>query len=72
MNETANGLNFHGLVRSSPKGGPFLGRCRYCGLDNLPMKAALEPCSQAPSQSTQIIDALTESIEELDGIESKG
>lgn len=51
-------MNTHGLERTSPKGGPFLGRCRYCGKENLPMKAATEPCEKAPSQEVQIIDAL--------------
>jgi hypothetical protein len=48
----------HGIERTSPKGGPFLGMCRYCGAENLPMRAALEPCPKAPTQDAQIIDAL--------------
>jgi hypothetical protein len=48
----------HGLERTSPKGGPFLGRCIYCGLTDLPMAAALQPCDKAPSQDQQVLDAL--------------
>jgi hypothetical protein len=48
----------HGLERTSPKGGPFLGRCIYCGQENLPMKAALQPCDKAPSQDQQVLDAI--------------
>ncbi len=35
----------HALVRTSPKGGPFVGRCIQCGAEGLPSGAALEPCS---------------------------
>jgi hypothetical protein len=49
----------HGLERTSPKGGPFLGRCIYCGKEQLPMKAARESCDQAPSQDQQVLDAIT-------------
>lgn len=48
----------HGLERTSPKGGPFLGRCIYCGRQNLPMSAALKACAEAPSQEQQILDAI--------------
>lgn len=48
----------HGLERTSPKGGPFLGRCVYCGKENLPPSAALEACDKAPSQDQQILDAI--------------
>jgi hypothetical protein len=48
----------HGLERTSPKGGPFLGRCIYCGKENLPAKAALEPCDRAPDQGQQVLDAI--------------
>lgn len=34
----------HALVRTSPKGALFLGACIQCGMKNLPMRAALEPC----------------------------
>ena len=52
----------HGLERTSPKGGPFLGRCIYCGKENLPAKAALEPCEKAPGQDQQILDALKDGV----------
>jgi hypothetical protein len=48
----------HGLERTSPKGGPFVGRCIYCGQVGLPMRAALEPCEKAPRQDQQVLDAL--------------
>jgi hypothetical protein len=48
----------HGLERTNPKGEKFLGRCVYCGRENLPMSAALEPCDKAPSQDQQVLDAL--------------
>jgi hypothetical protein len=51
-------MNTHGLERTSPKGSPFVGMCRYCGMENLPMRAALEPCQIAPPQDAQVIDAL--------------
>jgi hypothetical protein len=51
-------LHTHGLERTSPKGGPFVGRCVYCKQEGLPMSAALEPCLMAPKQETQILDAL--------------
>lgn len=48
----------HGLERTSPKGGPFVGRCVYCSKENLSMKAVSESCDQAPSQNQQILDAI--------------
>ncbi len=51
-------MNTHGLERTSPKGDLFIGRCIYCGQENLPMKAALESCNEAPTQDKQIIDVL--------------
>jgi hypothetical protein len=51
-------VNTHGLERTCPKGGPFIGRCVYCGAENLSMKAALEPCPAAPDQSQQVLNAL--------------
>lgn len=34
----------HAVIRTSPKGGPFLGRCSKCGKPELRMSAALEDC----------------------------
>ncbi len=48
----------HGLERTSPKGGLFLGRCIYCGTTNLRPSDALKPCPSAPSQEQQILDAI--------------
>lgn len=43
------GSQKHSLIRTSPKGGPFLGTCTGCGADNLPMKAATEDCPGNPA-----------------------
>lgn len=51
-------MNTHGLERTNPKGEKFIGRCRYCGIENLPMSAALDPCLLAPSQNQQVLDAV--------------
>ena len=51
-------MSTHGLERTSPKGGPCLGRCVYCGKTDLPSRAALEPCDKAPGQDQQILDAI--------------
>jgi len=48
----------HGLERTSLKGGPFLGRCIYCGLENLSPRAALDLCAKAPAQGQQVLDAI--------------
>jgi hypothetical protein len=50
--------NTHGLERTSPKGGLFIGRCIYCGQEGLPASAALQPCPKAPSQDEQILNAI--------------
>ena len=34
----------HAIIRTSPKGGRFAGRCSKCGGENLGMVAALEDC----------------------------
>lgn len=34
----------HTLLRTSPKGTPFLGRCPLCGSTDLPPEAARQPC----------------------------
>ena len=34
----------HALTRTSPKGGPFIGRCFRCGVENLPAEAVHWPC----------------------------
>lgn len=34
----------HALVRTSPKGQPFIGKCAKCGVEELPISAASQPC----------------------------
>jgi hypothetical protein len=34
----------HSLERTSPKGGPFIGRCRLCGKQGLTFADMGEPC----------------------------
>lgn len=51
-------MSTHGLERTSPKGGQFIGRCIYCGAENLLPHAALQPCGKAPSQDQQVLDAI--------------
>lgn len=53
-------MNTHGLTRTNPKGEKFIGRCVYCGLENLPSGAALEACDKAPAQDQQILDAIAQ------------
>lgn len=35
----------HAISRTSPKGGPFVGTCFKCGMENLPAEAARWPCA---------------------------
>lgn len=35
----------HALSRTSPKGGPFIGTCTKCGMQNIPLTRMHEPCS---------------------------
>lgn len=34
----------HALERTSPKGGPFLGKCWKCGATDLPASAIMDEC----------------------------
>lgn len=36
--------NGHALMRTSPKGGPFIGTCMKCGMTNLPVNQTGKPC----------------------------
>lgn len=36
--------DIHALVRTSPKGGPFVGTCTKCGIQNLTLMQASEEC----------------------------
>lgn len=52
----------HSLVRTSPKGpgNKFIGRCIYCGLDNLPIEAVQWKCLvSSPDQGTRLLEAIT-------------
>lgn len=43
----------HGaLSRTSPKGGPFVGRCLACGQDGLTLRDMHKPCAN-PANLTQ-------------------
>jgi len=50
----------HSLERTSPKGGPFLGRCVLCGAADLPSKAALWACPnpRGASSNRALLDAI--------------
>jgi hypothetical protein len=51
----------HYVERTSPKGGPFIGKCRLCGKEGLPASAALDLCENPKGVSTEtaLIDAIT-------------
>jgi hypothetical protein len=50
----------HVVVRTSPKGGPFIGKCALCGAEGLKAEAALEPCENPKrvSKDQSVIDAI--------------
>jgi uncharacterized OB-fold protein len=50
----------HALVRTSPKGQRFIGRCIKCGASDLPMSAACDECPNPKGMSQD--DALIEAI----------
>jgi len=39
----------HALRRTSPKGGPFIGTCMKCGLDNIPVDQMHAECANPAS-----------------------
>jgi hypothetical protein len=51
----------HALERTSPKGGPFIGRCTKCGMTGLRISAVQEPCENLRGISED--DALIGAIE---------
>lgn len=51
-------MSNHLLDRTSPKGKPFRGKCRYCGKVGLLPAQANEHCPAAPGANQPIIDAL--------------
>lgn len=50
----------HAVIRTSAKGGPFVGRCLKCGEDGLGLSAALEccPADNAVSDTQALIEIL--------------
>lgn len=50
----------HALVRTSPKGTPFLGTCMNCGRKDMPMRATFEECDnpRGATQEQNLLDAL--------------
>jgi hypothetical protein len=51
----------HHVERTSPKGGPFIGTCRLCGMTGLAASAAREDCENVRGFSVE--EALIETIE---------
>jgi hypothetical protein len=54
-------MQTHSLERTSPMGGPFVGRCVLCGTEGLPASAALKMCEN-PELVTED-EALLQAIE---------
>lgn len=50
-------MDTHSLERTSPKGGPFIGRCVKCGKTDLPGAAVFEECPN-PSGRTATQDVI--------------
>jgi hypothetical protein len=50
----------HLVDRTSPKGGPFIGTCRLCGMSGLTIGAALTECENVRglSPSEALLEAL--------------
>lgn len=63
MGDTVEGFrqDTHSLRRTSPMGGPFVGRCVLCGATGLSMGAALDTCPNPRGVSSD--DALIDAIE---------
>ena len=55
----------HALTRTSPKGGPFIGRCDKCGQDGLGIGAPLEPCPMdvVVSDEQALLDCLEQEFD---------
>lgn len=41
----------HSLERTSPKGGPFIGRCTKCGMTDIPLSRMHEDCANPANLS---------------------
>lgn len=59
----------HALERTSPKGGPFIGRCMKCGLTEIPLTKMHEPCPNPAnfSNGEVLLRAITGALQEKDG-----
>lgn len=55
----------HSLERTSPLGGPFVGRCVQCGAEDLPGSAVHDECPNPGGVSQG--DAILAAIDETDG-----
>lgn len=67
-------MTIHLLDRTSPMGGKFIGRCRFCGIDGMEMADALKPChaSRDITQDDAVVMALeTPSSEQQSSKEGK-
>ena len=51
----------HAVHRTSPKGGPFIGRCVNCGAEELQASAALEECpnTRGATNEQSLLEAIT-------------
>lgn len=58
--ETGEPVVKHHIERTSPKGQPFIGTCRLCGMTGLKASAALEDCENVRGLSAE--EALIEAI----------
>lgn len=60
MNDFNNPARHHVVERTSPKKKPFVGKCVYCGAENLSIKGALLMCNAAQKRTVgqSIIDAI--------------
>ena len=54
----------HAIPRTSPFGGPFIGRCTKCGEEGLGMGAPLEPCpmDHIVSNEQALLDCLAQPL----------
>jgi hypothetical protein len=53
----------HVIDRTSAMGGPFIGRCRACGMEGLSHEAVFEPCDAAMARGMSSDDALLMAID---------
>ncbi len=48
----------HALERTSPKGGPFIGRCIKCGKENIPISDFSDGCTSEMTDDEALIKAI--------------